>query len=221
MKILVIAPHGDDVVLGVGGALAKHQRNGDTVYRCIVTKPYAPDWPRVFIAKREKEVVASAKVLNVAKDFLLGLPTVKLDTMSQKELNDRLSAVVKEVRPDIVYVPHAGDLNADHRIVFTAALVATRPVPGCSVKKVLTYETISETEWGRNLHDFVPNYYVTLHQHDVDIKLKAMKAYHSEIRKYPHPRSLEILKTLLKLRGSEVGVKAAEAFMVVREIHFD
>lgn len=218
MNILVIAPHGDDEVLGAGGALAKHAKAGDTLYRCIVTKTYPPDWPVSFQKEREKEIARSGKILNIKETFSLGFPTVKLDTIPQKELNDRLSEIVKEVKPDIVYTASGKDLNRDHRLVFEATLVATRPVPGSSVKKLLSYEVVSETEWGRSLGVFRPTYYIPLTREDVQMKLTAMKEYQSELRAYPHPRSLSVLETLAKLRGSEVGLEAAEAFEIIRWI---
>lgn len=218
MKILIIAPHGDDEVLGAGGALAKHGRAGDEIYRCIVTKAYLPDWSTDFLVAREQEIVHSGKILHIKETFLLGFPTVKLDTVPQKELNDRLSAVVKETRPDVVYTAGGGDLNVDHRLVFEAALVATRPVPWSSIKKLLSYEVLSETEWSKGLGAFSPNYYIPLTTEDMRVKVSAMKAYQSELRPYPHPRSLEVLKVLAKLRGSEIGCQSAEAFTLIRGI---
>ena len=218
MNILVIAPHGDDEVLGAGGTLAKHARTGDTLYRCIVTKTYPPEWPISFQEEREREIGCSGKILNITKTFSIGFPTVKLDTIPQKELNDRLSEVIKEVRPAIVYTSGGGDLNIDHRLVFEAVLVATRPVLGSSVKKLLSYEIVSETEWGRSLGVFNPTYYVPLTREDVRQKLSAMAAYKSELRQDPHPRSLEVLEALAKLRGSEIGCQLAEAFMLIRGI---
>lgn len=216
MNILVIAPHGDDEVLGAGGALARHARAGDTLFRVIVTKTYTPDWSVSFQKEREKEIARSGKILNIKKTFLLGFPTVKLDTIPQKELNDLLSEIVKEVKPDVVYTTGGKDLNRDHRLVFEATLVATRPVPGSSVQKLLSYEVVSETEWGRSLGVFNPTYYVPLTEEDMRIKLAAMKEYKSELREYPHPRSLEVLETLAKLRGSEIGCQFSEAFELVR-----
>lgn len=218
MNILVIAPHGDDEVLGAGGALAQHARAGNTLYRCIVTKTYPPDWPVSFQEEREREIARSGKILNIAKTFSLGFPTVKLDTIPQKELNDRLSEIVEEVRPDIVYTTSGKDLNRDHRLVFEATLVATRPVPGSSVRKLLCYEVVSETEWGRSLDVFNPTYYVPLTKEDIRVKLAAMKEYKSELRPYPHPRSLEVLEVLAKLRGSEICCQSAEAFALIRGI---
>src|SRR3989338_5266441 len=218
MKILVIAPHGDDEALGAGGVLTKHARAGDTLYRCIVTKTYPPEWPTSFQKEREREIARSGEILHITKTFSLGFPTVKLDTIPQKELNDRLSEIVKEVRPDVVYTTSGADLNPDHRLVFEAALVATRPVPGSPVKKLLSYEVVSETEWGRALGVFCPNYYVRLDAEYMRKKVVAMQAYASELRPFPHPRSLETLEALAKLRGSEIGEELAEAFTLIRGI---
>lgn len=218
MKILVIAPHGDDEILGAGGALFKHSRGGDKVYRCIITEPYGPDWSEEYIANRQQEIKKSGKILKIEKTFLLGFPTVKLDTVPQKELNDRLAEIVNEVKPEIVYTAYSGDLNADHRLTFESTLVAARPVPKGSIKRILSYEVVSETEWGRNLKSFIPNFYIELNRVDLQKKLSALRAYGSEIKPYPHPRSLEVLETLAKLRGSEAGIKLAESFVLIREI---
>jgi LmbE family N-acetylglucosaminyl deacetylase len=116
-----------------------------------------------------------------------------------------------------LFIPHRGDLIKDHRLVFEAALVASRPIVVNSIKKILSYETLSETERGMILNPFVPNVYEDIS--DVfRIKIEAMKAYKSELKNFPHPRSLEIIEALAKKRGSEAGLEFAEAFMLIREI---
>ena len=216
MKILIIAPHPDDEVLGCGGTVAKHSKRGDEVYLCIVTKAYTPDWSEEFLKNRPKEIEKSNKILGIKKTYFLDYLTVKLDTIPQKELNEAISKVVNEVNPDILYIPHKGDLNKDHRLVFESSLVATRPA-NHKIKRISSYETLSETEWGQPIEPFIPNVYVNISE-TFEIKIEAMKAYESELKQYPHPRSLEIVEALAKKRGSEVGVKFAEAFMLVREI---
>lgn len=216
MKILIIAPHPDDEVLGCGGTIAKHTKEGDEVYLCIVTKGYTPDWSEEFIKNRPKEIEKANKILGIKKTYFLDYPTVKLDTIPQKELNEAISKVVNEVKPDILYIPHKGDLNKDHRLVFESSLVATRPA-NHKVKKILSYETLSESEWGQPIEVFISNVYVDISE-TFGKKIEAMKAYGSELKQYPHPRSLEIIEALAKKRGSEVGVKFAEAFMLIREI---
>jgi LmbE family N-acetylglucosaminyl deacetylase len=215
-KILIIAPHPDDEVLGCGGTIAKYRKKGDEVYLCIVTKAYTPDWSEEFLKNRSKEIEESSRILGIKKVYFLDFPTVKLDTIPQKELNSAILKVLQEVGPEALYLPHEGDLNKDHRLVFEAALVAVRPT-SWPVKKILSYETLSETEEGSVIKVFVPNIYEDIAE-TFNIKIEAMKAYKSEIRDYPHPRSLEIIKALAQKRGSETGLKFAEAFMLIREI---
>lgn len=219
MKVLVIAPHPDDEVLGCGGTLAKHAKTGDDVYLCIATRAYTPDWSEKFIKNREKEVSKVNKILGIKKTHFLDFPTVKLDTIPQKELNDAISKVVNKVGPDTVYIPHRGDVNKDHRIVFEMTMVALRPKPSSTAKRVLSYETLSETEWAVPSKEdaFIPNVYVDISD-TLKTKLSAMSAYKSELKDYPHPRSIGGISALAKKRGTEVGLKAAEAFMLMREV---
>lgn len=219
MKALVIAPHPDDEVLGCGGTVVKHIQGGDGVYLCIVTKAYPPEWSEDEISERRKEVLRASKILGIKKTYFLDFPTVKLDTIPQKELNDSIAQVVSEVEPEVVYIPYRADVNKDHRLVFDAAIVATRPKPRGATKKVLSYETLSETEWAAPFTEniFIPNVYVDISE-VLEIKLKAMSEYKSELKEFPHPRSLEAISALAKLRGSSIGVKAAEAFVLVREL---
>lgn len=215
-KILVIAPHPDDEVLGCGGTIARHVKSGDEVYLLVVTKTYQPEWSAAFIKNRPKEIARSNAILGIKKTFFLDYPTVQLDTIPQRKLNGAFGKIIKDIQPEILYIPHVGDLNRDHRLVFEAALVAARPIHS-TVQKILSYEVLSETEWGQPLGIFIPNFYV-----DVDAqfakKISAMKAYRSELKKFPHPRSLVAIKALAQKRGSECGVSLAEAFMVIREV---
>lgn len=216
MDILVIVPHPDDEVLGCGGTIVKHTENGDNVYLCIATKAYTPDWPEEFIRNREKEIKKSNEILGIKKTYFLNYPTVKLDTILQKELNDSITKIVNRIKPNIAYIPFKGDLNKDHRLLFEASLVALRPL-NHKVKKILSYEILSETEWGQEIEVFKPNVYVDITK-TFNKKIEAMKAYKSELKDSPHPRSLEAIEALAKKRGSEVGVKYAESFYLIREI---
>jgi LmbE family N-acetylglucosaminyl deacetylase len=219
MKVLIIAPHPDDEILGCGGTIAKHVSGGDKVYLCIVTKAYPPEWAEQEIQERREEVLRVNKIIGVKKTDFLDFPTVKLDTIPQKELADSISRVVNEIKPEVVYIPHRGDANKDHRLVFEAAMVVTRPKPTLGIRKVLCYEVLSETEWAAPFVDsaFVPNVFVNISE-TLETKLKAMSEYKSELKEFPHPRSLEAISVLAKMRGATVGVEAAEAFVLVREI---
>lgn len=215
-RILVVAPHGDDEILGCGATILKHRKSGDEVYVCIVTKPHVPQWSKTFIKNRDREIAQAHEILGIKQTFILGFPAAELDTIPNKKLNEAIKKIFDEVNPEVVYAPHAGDLHRDHRLVFEAVLVGTRPRGDTTVKKLLCYETVSETEWGYSLQPFVPNVFVAIDK-ELPMKIQAMKAYRSEIRKFPHPRSLETLQYLARKRGSEIGRKAAEAFMLIRE----
>jgi len=216
MRILVIAPHPDDEVLGCGGTIAKYSEMGYKIFLLIATKTYFPDWPEDILKTKPIEIKKVNKILGIEKTYYLNFPTVKLDTIPQKELNDSILDIVETVKPDIVYIPHRGDLNKDHRLVFEASLVALRPVIN-NVKKILSYEVISETEWGQEINLFIPNVYEDISE-TFENKISAMEIYKGELKKYPHPRSLKGIEILARKRGTEIGVKYAESFMLIREI---
>lgn len=217
-KILVIAPHPDDEVLGCGSTIAKHADQKDQVYLCVVTTTYPPRWSDEFRKNRLLEVKKVNAILGIKKTYFLNLPTVKLNMFPHHELADKIFEVVKKIKPDILYIPHQGDLNKDHRLVFEASLVAARPYSqDHRIKRVLSYETPSETEWGQVLTPFLPNVYIDTTK-TFKQKIAAMKIYKSEVKPYPHLRSLEFLEVLAKKRGAEVGFKLAEAFVLIREI---
>lgn len=216
MNVLVVAPHPDDEVLGCGGTIAKHHQKGDHVYLCIATAAYPPQWSEDYIARKAIEIQESSKILGIEQVFQLNLPTAKLDTLPQKELNDSLSALVDGIAPEVAYIPHQGDLNRDHRILFESALVALRPIKR-KIRKILSYETLSETEWGIQTTSFIPNAYVDI-SGTIDRKIDAMRAYSTELREMPHPRSIGIIEAHARKRGSEIGTPYAEAFSLIRSI---
>jgi len=215
-KILIIAPHPDDETLGCGGTIAKHILSGDHVTLCIATTAHKPDWSDEYLDLRSKQINEAVKILGIHEVIELGYHTVKLDTIPQKEITERLIMIVNELQPDIAYIPFKGDLHRDHRVIFESALVALRPV-NCNVKKILAYETLSETEWGQPIAPFNPNVYCDITKTFLK-KIKALKAYKTELREYPHPRSLEAIEAVAKKRGTEVGVFYAEAFSLIREV---
>jgi LmbE family N-acetylglucosaminyl deacetylase len=216
MKILVIAPHPDDEVLGCGGTIAKYAARGDEVSVCYVTKAYPPDWSEEYLQKKEAEIRESNGILGISKRFDLNYPTVMLDMISQKDINSSLAEIIAEVRPDCTFIPHRGDLNKDHRIVHDAALVSLRPISHlCAC--IVSYETLSETEWGTGISTFEPRYYVNISD-TIETKIRAMEAFKTELKESPHPRSLKVIRHFARKRGSEILVDAAEAFMPIRII---
>jgi N-acetylglucosamine malate deacetylase 1 len=218
MKILVIAPHPDDEVLGCGGTIKKYsQEKGNEIYRCIVSKTYAPDWSKEFLKNRKREIKNSGEILNIKKTFFLDFPAAKLDTIPQKKLIEAISGLIETTKPQILFIPHGGGLSQDHKAVFYAALIASRPYHPARIKKILSYEVPSESEWSVSWEPFIPNVYIGI-KNEINDKLKAMACYQSEIRPFPHPRSLEMLKTIAQQRGGECNLNFAEAFVLIREI---
>jgi N-acetylglucosamine malate deacetylase 1 len=219
VKVLIIAPHMDDEVLGCGGTIVRHVQTGDHVSVCLVANRayghiYDPE-----LIEREKGACRKAKdILGYHNVIFLDLPDEQLDH-SQIDLIIPLEKVVHEVRPEIVYLPHRGDLNQDHRAVFDAVLVACRPLASHRVNGLRVYEVPSSTDQvpGPNSFPFLPNYYVDI-MGVLDVKIAAMLAYAAESYPYPHPRSPEGLRTYSQKRGMEVGMRAAEAFMILRDI---
>lgn len=219
VRVLVVAPHPDDEVLGCGGTIARHAAQGDEVDVLIVTCA-APDlYPMDDEAETRREAKTAHDVLGVSHTHFLDFHAPKLDTVPGYQLAEAIAKVIQTLQPQIVYLPHRGDIHLDHQMVYQATLVAARPLEHCSVRQLLCYETLSETEWAPPGGDsaFVPTVFVNITDY-LDLKLKAMYSYQSEIRQSPHPRSLQAIEALAKLRGSTVSLPAAEAFMLVRQI---
>lgn len=219
MNILVIAPHADDEILGVGATMAKHITNGDRVYVCIVTRGAEPLFDEDYMRKLRSETISAHKLLGVTETFFLEFPAVMLEQVNRYEINNSIFEVVKQVKPDIVYIPHFGDMQKDHEIVAEAAMVAIRPKYEHRIKEVYAYETLSETEWNipHSANAFMPNVYSDISDY-LEVKLEVMKCFESQLSDFPNPRSLEAIQALAKYRGSTINTKAAEAFMLVRKI---
>lgn len=218
-KILIIAPHPDDEILGLGGTMIKHIVNGDKVSVCIVTKGIDPLFQLEQIEKTRSEAKICHEMIGVHKTIFLDFPAVMIEKVNRYEVNARILDVINEIQPDIVYIPHWGDMQKDHQLVTEACMVALRPKYEHVVKLIYAYETLSETGWNiPNVQNvFNPNVYVDISDY-LDEKLDAMKYYKSQLGEFPEARSLEALKALAMFRGATVGVKAAEAFELVRKI---
>lgn len=218
-KVLVIAPHYDDEVLGCGGAMARHVNEGAEVSVLAVTRGaleiYSPEEDEEI----RQELRAAHSVLGISGVHFLDFPAPKLDTIPGYKLAEAISGVIRSLQPNIVYSPHRGDIHADHLAVYQATLVAVRPINNCPVRQLLCYETLSETEWAPPLGSeaFIPNVFMDITNY-LERKLKAMSCYQSQLKQPPHSRSLQAIESLARLRGATVSLPAAEAFMLVREI---
>lgn len=222
MKKIVIAPHPDDEILGCGGYLLKSKSNNDLIAWLIVTGLNQNEgWSREKINSRSEEIEKIRKELGISEEniFKLNLFTSKLDQYPISKIVEQISDIFKKFQPEEILLPHPGDIHSDHRIVFEAGLSATKWFRCPNLRKVLTYETISETDFGYDPRylPFKPNVFVDISEF-LNKKIDLMKIYASEIGEFPFPRSEKSLKSQAILRGSQCGFNAAEAFYLVKEI---
>jgi LmbE family N-acetylglucosaminyl deacetylase len=213
-SVLAIVAHPDDEVLGCGGALALHVDAGDTVAAVIACEGESLRYG-VGKVNQADHIRAAAKTLGLHAVHQLGFADQRLDTLSLVELITPLEKVLCETKPQIVYCQYGGDINRDHYVLFQAVLVATRPVTDC-IKTIYAFETASSTEWAYP-RTFLPDTWVDIST-TLERKIQAMACYQSEVREYPHPRSLESLRHRAAYWGNQVCVPAAEVFMTVRQI---
>ena len=218
MKTIVIAPHPDDEVLGPGGTLLRRKTEGATVAWLIVTTITTDTgWSEEKIRQRADEIKRVTSLFGFDSVFELNFPTTQLDRSSMGDLVTGISNVFKKFEPEEVFVPHSADVHTDHRLVYDAAASCTKWFRHPSVKRVLAYETLSETDFGLGTNQgFRPNVFVNI-EHYLDDKLRAMDIYASELGEFPFPRSHEAIQALATLRGASSGFKAAEAFELLRE----
>jgi LmbE family N-acetylglucosaminyl deacetylase len=211
-RVLVIAAHPDDELLGCGGTLALHTRAGDAVTAVIACEGESLRYGPGGVGQAE-HMRRAAHTLGLAESRPLGFPDQRLDTQSLLDLIVPLERVVRELRPAVVYCQFGGDANQDHERLFRAALVATRPVEPF-IEAVYAFDTASSTEWGYP-RSFVPDTWVDIST-TLEQKIAAMACYESEVRPYPHPRSLDALRHRARAWGNQCCMDAAEVFMTVR-----
>lgn len=225
-KVLLVAAHPDDEILGCGGTLAKHVSQGDDVSVVILAEGLtsrAPTRKEGRVAENLLALAVAARracaVLGVNDVTLHNFPDNRMDSLDILDVIKVVELHVENMQPEIVYTHHYGDVNMDHQITYQAVVTACRPQPGHSVKKLLTFETVSSTEWQppQSGVGFNPNWFVDISE-TLETKMKALAIYESEMRPWPHPRSMEGIKYQAHWRGSFVGVNAAEAFVLARGI---
>ena len=218
MNALVLAPHPDDEVLGCGGTIARHAASDDSVTVLIATRGTPELFSDESVARVRSEAREAHKRLGAETRFL-DFPAPALDTVPRYKLAGAIADVIRDLQPEVLYLPHHGDIHNDHLQLYHAGLVAARPIEGCPVRRILTYETLSETEWAPPQSDlvFYPTVFVDISEY-LPKKLDAMACFSSQVKPPPAARSLQNIKALAQYRGATVFVEAAEAFMLIREI---
>jgi N-acetylglucosamine malate deacetylase 1 len=224
--ILVVAAHPDDEVLGCGGTIARHADAGDQVRVLIVAEGATSRQQQRDRNQASDELSALAQaaqqagaILGAQGVELLDLPDNRLDSLDRLDLIKQIEERISRHQPQVVYVHHAGDVNIDHRRLHEAVVTACRPTPGQPVRRLLSFEVASSTEWQPpgSAPAFHPNWFVDISS-QWPRKREALEAYASEMRPWPHARSIEALEHLARWRGAQVGVEAAEAFCLLRQL---
>ncbi len=219
-KILVIAPHPDDETLGCGGTILRHISKGDVVYWLIVTTiSEKTGYDKNLVHKRKKEIKKINKHYGFKELFELNYPPSELDAVPLKKIIHSFSKIINNIKPHTIYAPYFADIHSDHRVVCEAILSCVKSFRSNYVKKVLCYETISETEFnlkGRE-YSFRPNCWINIEKF-LKKKIQIIKIYKSELLDHPFPRSEKNINSLASIRGSNVGLKSAESFMILKDI---
>jgi LmbE family N-acetylglucosaminyl deacetylase len=219
-NVMVVAPHPDDETLGCGGTLKKHKASGDNIHWLIVTGiDEEAGFSTERISARSQEIKTVSAMYGFDSLVNLNLPTTKLDILPMQQLIEMIGDTILKIRPEILYVPFPGDIHTDHKVVFQAVAACSKWFRFESIKRILAYETLSETDFAisPDINAFTPNVFVDISEF-LQEKLQIMQTYKSEMGLFPFPRSEEAIVALSQIRGAAVGCEAAEAFMLLKEI---
>tara|TARA_Y100000590_G_scaffold86224_1_gene96608 strand:- start:19115 stop:19828 length:714 start_codon:yes stop_codon:yes gene_type:complete len=235
MRILVIAAHPDDEVLGMGGTIKKLTKNGNKVKIVIMatgiiarrstnfqnnTNYKIKKSDQILFEKQINEIrkqsKKSAKILGVSDIEFLDFPDNEIDKISNLEITKAIESIIKKFKPNKVFTHSNSDINIDHRLIYNATLTATRPNPTYRIDEVYSFEVPSSTEWFFP-QTFQPNTFIDISK-ELQFKMKAMSQYKNEIQKFPHPRSIKSLEHIARRWGTVSGFNAAEAFYLVRQL---
>ena len=235
MKVLVIAAHPDDEVLGMGGTITKYVKNGDSVKIIIMAtgvfsrrssnnmnaNVYEVDDSILEkmskqVQNLQKDAIKASKIMGVKDIEFLDFPDNEMDKKSNLEITKKIESIILEFKPDIVFTHSQHDVNIDHRMIYDATITATRPFSKFKVKEVISFEVPSSTEWYFP-SKFSPNMFIDINK-ELPTKIKALSAYKTEINNFPHPRSTEGIEVIAKHWGTVSGFNASEAFYIVRQL---
>ena len=212
MNILILAAHPDDESVGMGGTIKKLSKKNN-IHLCVLTEGVSAQYnDKKMILERKNACKKSGKILGIKNYTFVDFPDMKLDSVSHLEINRELEKIIKKFNPKIVYTTSRHDINKDHQTVFESTLVVTRP-QSSNVKQVFSYETA-----GMTISRFLPTVFEEISK-EFKYKIKSFRMYKSELRPFPHPRSLKAIENLAIQRGVESGTKKAEAFELIRFIN--
>lgn len=218
MKILIVAAHADDEVLGCGGTIKRLTNEGHEARTLILGDGVSSrdDYNKEEINIRAEQSMKANDLIGINFLWSYGLPDNKFDSIPLLDIVKIISGVIEKYKPDIIFTHYQNDLNIDHRRTFEAVITAARPMNGETVKTIYSFEVASSTEWNFPL-SFSPDTYFDI-SGTIDSKLKAMSIYKNELKDYPHPRSLAAMKIQAEMWGIRTGLQAAEAFVTIRNL---
>ena len=214
-KVLILSPHADDEILGCGGFISKFSKLNYQISVLILTNANKGA-PEMYSPKEIEKIREESKNVNRLweQKIIFENLTLNLNNYQIYKISNLIESYIKKIKPEMVLIPSINDINEDHKIIFKASKVALRYNKKNNVKKILSYEVLSETEWNENEKTFNPNYFISLEKSHINNKIKAFNLYKSQVKKYPHPRSKDGIISLSRVRGSQVFAKYAEAFKV-------
>jgi LmbE family N-acetylglucosaminyl deacetylase len=221
-NVLVVASHPDDEVLGCGGTLYNLKKNGAKISGLFLSDGESSrKHPKInkLILDRKKQAIKAGKIIGIKKITFGNFPDNSMDSVPILKIIQFIENKIKAIKPDAIFTHFENDLNVDHQITSKAVITACRPTKDQTVKSIFFFEILSSSEWNISVKkkNFKPNYFVDITK-SIKFKLKALKCYKREMRKWPHPRSIEGVKILSKTRGSTVGLSNAEAFILGRHV---
>lgn len=224
-KILVIAAHPDDEILGVGATIAKRVKNGDEAYALIMAEGFTSrkgkeeEKDYEIIRNLHKKTIESVKIIGYKDVFFANLLDNRMDSYNLLDIIKIIENYISDIQPDVIYTHHVGDLNVDHELTSRAVITATRPCANYKVNEIYAFQIPSSTEWKFNCdaEKFNPNLFEDVEDY-MEIKCNAMKKYDTELCEFPHPRSIKMLNIIAQYWGSAVGLNMVEAFEVIRSV---
>ncbi|EOW9471602.1 TPA: PIG-L deacetylase family protein [Vibrio cholerae] len=218
--VLIVAPHADDETLGCGGTILKLISQGYSVHWLLVTgMSEEVGFSKKQIEIRKNEIESVASLYNFTSIHELKFPPARLDTISKGDIVVDISHAIHEIQPEIIFIPYRNDAHSDHEIVYDSVMSAAKSFRAPFIRKILAYETLSETDFGMKPEDggFKPNVFIDISTY-LNKKLDILEVFESEVRDFPFPRSRKALESLAYVRGVQCNANAAEAFMLIKEI---
>ncbi len=218
MNVLVVSPHPDDETLGAGGTILRLKEEGNKIFWLNITGMTKGGIFSEEMQERRKEQLKNIEdFYKFEGTYNLNLPTAQLDSYNTSDAIDKIREVFTKVQPEMLILPDYNDAHSDHKKVFEWCYSCSKVFRFPYIKKIMTMEIVSETDFGKPENPFIPNFYVDITEY-LEEKINALNIYDTELGEPPFPRSIEHVKALATVRGAAAGVKYAEAFRMIKYI---